>query len=640
MSFWKRLVARWPDTGRTAVETSSSSLTYGDLERRALRAAGALASLGVGRGDVVGLQAPRDAALLELHLGALALGAVALPLNDAYTVDELAYLLGDARARVAVLVTALPAPVDGLRVVEAADVRALLDGATEAGAADVADDEPAILLYTSGTTGRPKGALLSHRNVRATVEALHAAWEWSDRDVLLHALPLFHVHGLIVAQYGALWAAARTIWLERFDARTALWTLEASGATVFMGVPTFYTRFLDLPADVAADLAGVRLFTSGSAPLPAAVHRAFTARFGHEIVERYGMTEVGIVLSNPIRGPRKPGSVGVAVPGAEVRVADPDTGEPVPPGQEGEVQVRGPSVFLGYLGRPDQTAAALAGDWMRTGDLGRTDEDGYVTLLGRRSELVLSGGLNVYPAEVERVLAAAPGVAEVAVFGLPDADLGERVAAAIVAADPRDPPDTEALRSACRAQLAAYKVPKRIYVVDALPRNAMGKVVRAALAGLLSAPTVRDATPADLDRLVAWNVEMARETEALALDPDTVRRGVSAVLRHEEPGFYLIVEVAGEVAGQCLITMEWSDWRARTVFWLQSVYVPPAWRGRGVYRSLYEGVKARARRAGAAGIRLYVDTTNERAMDVYARCGMDGGHYRVFEEMFDTGTEG
>jgi len=448
-------------------------VTYAQLDRRTRAAAGWLRARGVGPGDVVAVQLPRCLALLELHLGALALGAATLALNDRYPPAERAFYLDDARPKLKVLADALP--LERLRAELDATAPLLLAALPEP-----SDDALACLMYTSGTTGRPKGAMISHGNLLGTVRALDAAWGWSADDHLLHALPLFHIHGLFVAQHGALYAGATTSWADRFDAGRILDLLGARRCTVFMGVPTFYHRFLSLPADVAPDLSpdlsAMRLFTCGSAPLPAADMDAFEERFGHRILERYGMTEVGIVLSNPLRGARVPGTVGFPLPGVQAKITDRDTGAPLPPGEVGEIRIRGPGVISGYLGLPDQTAAALGDGWMHTGDLGVVDEEGRFSVVGRLSELVITGGLNVYPREVENVLRAFPGVAEAAVLGVPDDDLGERVVAAVVADPWAGGLDLDALAAHARQHLAPYKCPKALRVVQDLPRNAMGKV--------------------------------------------------------------------------------------------------------------------------------------------------------------------
>ena len=466
------------------------------LDERVARAAGWLRSRGLGPGDVLALQTERDPVFLELFLAALGLGVVALPLNPAYPPPELRWYLDDARAALAVVLE--PGAMEGRPAVDARALRAELDAAEALdldGLPEPDEEALAVLLYTSGTTGRPKGACISHRNLRGTVEALHRAWGWRRDDHLLHALPLFHVHGLFVAQLGALWAGARTTWLPRFEAAEAMGALETLGCTVFMGVPTFYHRFLQLPEAVRPRLRRMRLFTSGSAPLPAEDHAAFAARFGHTILERYGMTEVGIVLSNPLRGERRPGAVGFPLPGVEARVVDRGTEEPVGSGVVGEIWIRGPGVISGYLRRPDKTREALTADgWMRTGDLGFVDPEGYFHISGRAKDLVISGGLNVYPGEVEAVLRAWPGVAEAAVVGLPDPDWGERVVAAVVLAEGAVL-DEAALVAACRQQLAPYKCPKAVVAVTALPRNAMGKVQKHLLREVLQHRATRAEAP-------------------------------------------------------------------------------------------------------------------------------------------------
>jgi len=637
VSWLQRMRAHWRPT-HPAILTDEQRLTYADLDARISRAAGWLAARGLQPGDIVALQMPRSLAFLELHLAALGSGLVTLPLNPTYPPAELRYYLQDSGARLAVVLPEhAPALADvSATVLPASDaLRAELDAADPVDLPSaLPDDTLAMVLYTSGTTGRPKGALLTHDTLRACVEALHQAWRWSPDDVIVHALPLFHVHGLFLGQHGALRAGATARWLPRFDAVAALSALQDQGGTIFMGVPTFYARFLALPPDQHWDLSGVRLFTSGSAPLPARDHQAFLARFGHTILERYGMTEVGIVLSNPYQGERRPGAVGFAVPGADVRVFDPETDQPAPPDQVGEVRISGPSVFQGYLGRPQATAQALEGGWMHSGDLGYVDQDGYIHLVGRSKDMVLSGGLNVYPSEVEAALLEHPAVASAAVVGVADPDLGERVVASVVLADDASA-EPDALRTWCRDRVAPYKVPKAVAVVDALPRNAMGKVQKARLREHWDRIVVRRAQPSEADRIARWNVAMALETEGLALDPPTVLRGVKAVFAGDVGARYFVAERAGDVVGTCMITDEWSDWRARPVWWFQSVFVPRPWRRRGVFRAMYQAVGEAARQAGAGGLRLYVDKRNTGAMATYRSLGMDDAHYAMFEAMFD-----
>jgi malonyl-CoA/methylmalonyl-CoA synthetase len=465
---------RWPATARgdrDAICAPEGSVSRDELELRVLRAAGWLSSRGVGPRDVVALAMPKELAFVELVLGAMRLGAVALPLNERYTPRELRHPLQHAPARLAVLPPSpLAALADtGVPLVSADTIRAELDAASPASPAPGSSEDVALLMYTSGTTGQPKGVPLTKAQVKATVDALHLAWGWREDDVLLNALPQYHIHGLVVATFGALAAGACSVWLEAFEPRAVLDALASGRATVFMGVPTFWHRMLDQPG--VWDLSRLRLATSGSAGLPAAVHRAATERFGVDIVERYGMTEAGIVVSNPLGAPR-PGSVGLPLPGVEVAVCGPD-GAALPDGEVGELYLRAPSVFSGYHRDPQATAGALSGGWLKSGDLGYRAEDGYLCLVGRRSELVIVGGLNVYPAEVEQVLLACPGVREAAVVGLPDEDLGEVPVAALVGAV-----DLDEVRARLRAELAPYKIPRILRIVEALPRNAMGKIVK------------------------------------------------------------------------------------------------------------------------------------------------------------------
>ena len=472
MGVYHQLYNGWSDMGKPCIDSLEGQIDYGGLHSGVLAACTRLSSLGACPGDVVCLQLPKSRLMLELVLAGMAMGCPVLPLNDSYTPREVAYFVRDSGASLAVL--ARSAGMDGLPAkVVSADEFISLPSASLAGLPpEPPDTGLAVLLYTSGTTGEPKGAMISHGNILALVRGLHSAWRWSSRDRLLHALPLFHVHGLFVAQLAALHAGACSIWMDRFDPVEAVRLIGERKASVFMGVPTLYQRLLSLPEKQEWGLGSMRLFTSGSAPLPAAIHEAFTARTGHRILERYGMTEAGIVLSNPYEGLRKPGAVGFPVCGAEVGVFGP-AGEPLPRGEVGEIRMRGPSVVRGYLGRPAQTAASFAGGWLRSGDLGSIDADGYFRIAGRAKDLVISGGMNVYPLEVEAVLREHPGVIDAAVIGVPDPGWGERVVALAVA---RPGLDNGELVSFTKERLAPYKRPKEIRLVEALPRNAMGKV--------------------------------------------------------------------------------------------------------------------------------------------------------------------
>jgi malonyl-CoA/methylmalonyl-CoA synthetase len=449
------------DPDRPAIERPGlPSLSYRELLARSGAIAAALGARGLAPGDRVLVQVDKSVEALFLYLACLRAGLVYVPINPGATPRERAYF--DADAEPALVVDA--------------DVLAALGAAPDAPAFDdVARgaDDLAAILYTSGTTGRAKGAMLSNGNLAANARTLIDAWRFTGDDRLIHALPIFHVHGLFVATHCVLGAGARMLWLPGFDADAILAALPDS--SVLMGVPTFYTRLLARP-ELTPDRAGaMRLFVSGSAPLPAEVHRAFEAATGQKILERYGMTETGMLASNPYDGARIAGSVGPPLPGVDIRIAAPDADG------VGGIEVRGPNVFGGYWRMPEKTAEAFTADgWFRTGDLGRIDAAGYLSIVGRARDLIISGGLNVYPAEVEAAIEVLPGVAEVAVIGVPHPDFGEAVVA-VVAARPGASVDPDGIAASLREVLGAYKRPKAIELVDALPRNAMGKIEKAAL---------------------------------------------------------------------------------------------------------------------------------------------------------------
>jgi malonyl-CoA/methylmalonyl-CoA synthetase len=429
-------------------------LTYDDVGRRSAQLAHAL---GVQKGERVALQAQKSPDAVLIYLACKRLGAVFLPLNPAYTTDEVAFLVGDAEPAVFLDDAGLAALVERSRTC-----------ADNFDDIDMQPDDLAALLYTSGTTGRPKGAMLTHGNLTSNAEVLRDLWGFTSDDVLLHALPIFHMHGLFVAINCVLASGSSMIFLPKFDVDAVLDALPR--CTVMMGVPTHYTRLLDDDRLDRAVCASMRLFISGSAPMLPATHNAFRQRTGHAVLERYGMTETAMLTSNPLDGERRPGTVGLPLPGTDVRIAD-----------DGVIEVRGPNVFAGYWRRPELATTEFTTDgWFRTGDIGMFDDGGYLSIVGRAKDLVISGGLNVYPREVEEVIDALPGVLESAVIGVPDPDLGEAVVAVVVAVGDR-PLDPETIRAAARERLAGFKVPKRIEIVDALPRNAMGKVEKASL---------------------------------------------------------------------------------------------------------------------------------------------------------------
>lgn len=474
---------------------------HGDVDAVSARFALALRGLGVAPGDRVAAQVEKSIEAVMLYLGCVRAGAVFLPLNTAYTTAEIDYFVGNAEPALLVCdparqeALAPVAEVHGARI-ETLGVWAADDGEhgsffahvpeSPEGHADTprGPDDLAAILYTSGTTGRSKGAMISHDNLASNARTLVSAWGFTEADRLIHALPIFHTHGLFVAINTVLASGASLIFERRFDPKAVLADMAAQDfpATAMMGVPTFYTRLLKEPELTAEVCRGMRLFTSGSAPLLAETHRAWEVTTGHRILERYGMTETNMNTSNPLDGARKAGTVGPPLPGVEVIVADTD-GRRLPRGETGMVEVRGPNVFKGYWRMPEKTAEELReSGFLITGDLGRFDEDGYLTIVGRQKDLVISGGYNVYPKEVETALDAVAGVSESAVIGVPHPDFGEAVVAVVVPADAGvEGSDEAGLIAAVAGGLARYKQPKRVIFVDALPRNTMGKVQKKAL---------------------------------------------------------------------------------------------------------------------------------------------------------------
>jgi len=536
--------------GEVALEMGGRRVTYEELYCEVRCAEVRFRELGVVPGDRVAIQLPKSLQLVFFHLGALLHGAAVVPVNDRATVAETAFLLNDSGA-VALVTDRVRwaasggSPVGAQRAFEPPRWVLIVDGdqvtLAEGGGSGSSGSRgdgtrtrgctkscvpgAALICYTSGTTGKPKGAMITHENLVVNMDALHEAWRWRESDVLLHTLPLFHIHGLLVALHGALNAGSRTTMLPHFYPRVVIETLESGAFTLFMGVPTMYHRLVETwqargyggwrreGSSGAATgrrppgLASMRLFVSGSAPLPEALFHRFQRITGHTILERYGMTETGIIASNPYPvAERRPGSVGFPLPRMALRVVDRE-GREAPSGDVGEVQVAGKHVFSGYYGAPETTAAAFRGEkgthpsalaekgtdpsrqrWFTTGDMGFRDpgDSGRLYLLGRAKELIISGGFNIYPLEVEARLMEHPGVAEAAVVGLPDSDLGERVAAAVVPTSDHPPVDGDRLIAFCREHLAAYKCPRTIELLDALPRNAMGKVQKEVLCRVLS----------------------------------------------------------------------------------------------------------------------------------------------------------
>jgi malonyl-CoA/methylmalonyl-CoA synthetase len=473
--------------GAVVIETAARSWTFAELAHDCARVAAALTALGVAPGDRVAVQVEKSAANLILYLAVLRAGGVYLPLNTAYTRAELSYFIADAEPA---LIVCDPSARESVSAIAGAAHVETLDLGGEGSLTDHARsgadrpppvpraaDDLAAICYTSGTTGRSKGAMLTHGALLSNARTLTELWRFTADDVLIHALPIFHVHGLFVATHVVLLAGATMILQPRFDPQAVIEAMPR--ATALMGVPTFYTRLLAHEALTAERTAAMRLFVSGSAPLLAQTHQAWEARTGRAILERYGMTETGMNTSNPYDGPRVAGAVGPPLPGVAVRIADEASGAPAAAGAVGLVEVKGPNVFAGYWRNPRKTADAFTADgWFKTGDLGLIDAAGYLRLVGRVSDLIITGGLNVYPAEVEAAIDALPEVIESAVIGLPHADLGEAVTAVVAARREASEPDILAV---LEARLARFKRPRRILFVDDLPRNTMGKVVKAHL---------------------------------------------------------------------------------------------------------------------------------------------------------------
>lgn len=478
--------SRMPGSDAHFLETGEGrTLTYGDMLSSSGRLAGALVQLGVTPGDRVAVQVEKSPEAVLLYLACVRAGAVFLPLNPAYTLTELAYFFGDAEPRVVVCSPGREAEVAGIAG-DGAKVETLGvggEGTLLSRAANVppvfadvpcAPYELAAILYTSGTTGRSKGAMLTHENLASNARTLVDHWRFTRADILLHALPIFHTHGLFVAINTVLFAGASMIFLSRFELDQVLDKL--GRATTMMGVPTFYVRLLEHPGLTKEATAHVRLFVSGSAPLLAGTFAAWRERTGHALLERYGLTETSMNTSNPYDGERRPGTVGMPLDGVELRIADPETGEPLPRGEIGMVEVKGPNVFKGYWRMPEKTASEFRDDgYFITGDLGRVDERGYLQIVGRSKDIVISGGLNVYPKEVEVEIDQVPGIVESAVIGLPHPDFGEGVTAVVVQDTAVHLDETDVM-SAIEDRLARYKQPKRVLFVDELPRNSMGKV--------------------------------------------------------------------------------------------------------------------------------------------------------------------
>jgi malonyl-CoA/methylmalonyl-CoA synthetase len=441
-----------------ALEWQGAAFTFGEIERRSNRVAHALRARGLAKGDRLCVYLGNRIELLDIYLACVKLGVIFVPINILYRDREIAHITGDAEPR---------------SIITEAELSQLVSDRDDRPIEDLDGDTPAAIIYTSGTTGASKGAVLTHNNFAANAANLSMMWQINDRDRFLLALPLFHIHALGNGLHCWLASGCRMRLLERFDRRTALDELRDFRPTLFFGVPTVYVRLLDTPPEAAREIGkAMRLFVSGSAPLPVQVFERFRELFDHTILERYGMTETFMNMSNPYAGERRAGTVGFPLPGISVRIED------------GELFVRGPNVFAAYWRRPDATAAAFTDGWFRTGDLATRSDDGYYTLLGRKSDLIISGGFNIYPREIEELLLEQPGVAEAAVVGEPDDVRGEVPVAFIVATDF----NPDALERCCREQLASFKVPRRFVQVESIPRTALGKVQKHLLGPRASRP--------------------------------------------------------------------------------------------------------------------------------------------------------
>ncbi len=462
------------------------TVTYQSFLETAARMAHAMADLGLSVGDRVAVQVEKSPEALALYAACLQSGLIFLPLNTAYTIDELSYFVENSGAALIICDGAKVPQMEKIGRRFGARVESLnADGSgtfsdharampAQFETVDRDGGDLAVFLYTSGTTGRSKGAMLTHDNILSNGRVLVREWRFTERDVLLHALPIFHAHGLFVAANVVLASGGSMIFLPKFDLDQVIGWLPR--ATTMMGVPTFYTRLLGDARFNRELVSHMRLFVSGSAPLLAETHEQFEKRTGHRILERYGMTETSMNTSNPYEGERRAGTVGFHLPGIELKVTDPESGETVPDGQVGQIEVRGPNVFKGYWRMPEKTAEELRADgFFITGDMGKIDEDGYVHIIGRNKDLIISGGYNVYPKEIELFLDEQPGVLECAVIGVPHPDFGETVLGILIP-QPDTEPDLEAIMEAAKSALARFKHPRKLVLLDELPRNTMGKV--------------------------------------------------------------------------------------------------------------------------------------------------------------------
>jgi len=465
---------------------TGDTLSYDEFLQQTAKCANALRSAGIAKGDRIIAQVDKSVSALVLYAGCVQAGVVYLPLNTAYTVNEVEYFLADSEAK---LLICDPDTAETYAAIAESNAAKILTQSADGLSGSFIDkinasspkfettvcslNDLAALLYTSGTTGRSKGAMITQQNLLSNSQTLQEHWQFTDKDVLLHALPIFHTHGLFVATNVCLLSSAKIIFEPTFDKDRIIQLIPH--ATTMMGVPTFYTRLLGEKRFDKELTRNMRLFISGSAPLLADTHKQFTQRTGHHILERYGMTETNMNTSNPYHGERRPGTVGFALPGVEVKITDAETGDTLPDGEIGQLEVRGPNVFKGYWNMPEKTAEELREDgFFITGDLAQTDTDGYISIVGRDKDLIISGGYNIYPKEIELILDETPSVVESAVIGVPHPDFGESVIAVLVGN--KNEIDLNAIEVSVAESLASFKRPRKFIVMESLPRNAMGKV--------------------------------------------------------------------------------------------------------------------------------------------------------------------
>jgi len=479
---------------KIAIELNNKSVTFQDINIITNRISNSLKNLGVKKGDRIAQYVPNSLELIYTTVSSFKVGAIVVPMNTAFKEREIAFFLQDSEPKVIVTDTErlsilenVLSEVPSLEYILVIDLKEpsgkyidfhelmsnRYDGDPEV---EIDDEDGAIIFYTSGTTGRPKGALLAQRSITSNLEALQKAWEWTSEDLFILTLPMFHIHGLGVGLCGSLYTGCSTIVKSKFDAKDVLSTIQNMRVTLFMGVPTMYFRILEVEGCEEFDVSSMRLFVSGSAPLSKDLFTKFHKTFGHKILERAGMSESMMNYSNPYHGDRRPGTVGFPLPGVEIRIVDENFND-VPANTEGEIVIKGPNLLKGYWGNEEATAKAFKDGWFKTGDICKRDQDGYISIVGRSKDIIISGGVNLYPREIEEVIESIPAVKEAAVVGIPDEEFGEAVKACIVLEKDAEVTEEEII-AYCKERLASFKKPKRVEFLDTLPKNAMGKIMK------------------------------------------------------------------------------------------------------------------------------------------------------------------